>query len=238
MSRYVYSAIDFNKKTVKGTVSAESPYAARKHLRTKGLHPISIKESTLDKDSRSIARFFKRKSIGQIARFTRQLSTMISTGIKLTEALSVLHQQVPDINLRNAVTDIRDRVVTGESFADALSDHDDYFDLIYVSMVRVGEVTGTLSASLATIASFIERRQRLESKLMTAMIYPVILVILCIGAVLYLTIYVIPVIAEQIAKTGQQLPWLTRAVVNTSNVLTSWWAVVIIAAIGLIGWAM
>lgn len=236
MPRFAYVAIDHKRKTVKGSVSAESPYAARKHLRTKGLHPTKIKEVTGAEAKKTLTGLFRKGNKKQVAEFTKQMSTMLNAGIKLTESLTVLIQQIPDVQLRNAVTDIRDRVVTGESFADAMGEYEDYFDVIYVSMIRVGEVTGTLAHSLGTMAAFIEKRQRLASKMVTAMVYPAMLVVACIGAVLILTIKVIPVIAEQIAKTGQELPWITQVLVDTSDVLTSMWVFAIIGGLMLFVW--
>ena len=236
MPRFSYTAIDLEKKKVKGTVTAESPYAARKHLRSKGLHPTTLKELSSGLQGRSFRTIFRKTSKNQVAEFTKQLSTMLNADIKLTEALSVLTQQISDSNLKNTISDLRDRVVTGESFADAMSDHENYFDIIFVSMVRIGEVTGTLPESLSAVAAFMEKRQRLESKMVTVMIYPMILIILCIFAVLFLTIKVIPIVAEQIEKTGQELPWITSALVKTSHVLTSYWAIVVIAVIFLFVW--
>ena len=238
MPRFSYTAIDHNKKATKGVLTAESPYAARKHLRSKGIHPTEVKELAYDKEVKSLSSIFKKTNRGQIAEFTKQLSTMLNAGIKLTEALSVLVQQITDIRLKSAVADILDRVVTGESFADALDEYDDYFDVIYVSMMRVGEVTGTLSESLTTVAGFMEKRQRLQSKMTTAMIYPVILILGCITVVIFLTVMVIPTIAEQVEKAGAQLPWITRALVKFSGVIMSWKIVVIIAVIVVIVYAV
>ncbi len=234
MARFSYIAIDHKKKTVKGTVTAENSYAARKHLRAKGMHPTTVKELSASQEAFSLASLFKKSAKNQVVEFTKQLSTMLNADIKLTEALQVLIMQVTDVHLKNAITDIRDRVVTGESFADGLGEYDNYFDLIYISMIRVGEVTGTLPKSLSIMAGFMEKRQRIESKMATVMIYPVILIVLCLGAVLFLTIKVIPVIAEQIEKTGQELPWITRFLVGVSNVFTSWYLLVIIAATAMI----
>ena len=234
MPRYSYIAIDQKHKSTKGTVTAESPYAARKHLRSKGLHPTDLREIRATREGGGLARIFSKSSKTQVAEFTKQLATMLRAGIKLTEALGVLVQQVSDPRLRNIVNDVRDRVVTGESFADALTEYDNYFDLVYISMVRVGEVTGTLEESLLNIANFMEKRQRLESKMVTAMVYPVILLCFCIGAVIFLTIKVIPVIATQIEKTGAQLPWITQLLVNISHILTSWWVFVLLGAIAAV----
>ena len=238
MPRFSYTAIDHNRKRVTGTVTAESPFAARRHLRTKGFHPTAIKEAASRRQAKSLMSVFTKSSKGQVAEFTKQLSTMINAGIKLTDALSVLTQQVSDVRLRSTITDIRDRLVTGESFADALDDHEHYFDVIYISMVRVGEVTGTLGNSLTAIATFMEKRQRVESKMITAMIYPLILILGCIVVVLFMTIKIIPVIAEQISRTGDELPFLTKALVGLSELLTSWWAFVIIAGIIAFVWGV
>ena len=234
MPRFSYIAIDRNKSTEKGTVTAENAYAARKHLRAKGLHITTIKEVQLDKHTKSLMTVFKRSNKTQVAEFTKQLATMLQSGIKLTEALSVLVQQITDANLKNAITDIRDRVVTGESFADALNEYNRYFDVIYVSMIRVGEVTGTLPDSLKTIATFMEKRQKVESKIITAMIYPAILMVCCIAVVIFLTITVIPRVGEAIQKAGGQLPWITATLMKTANILTSMWAFLVITVFVLI----
>ena len=232
MPRYHYTAIAANGKKAKGAITAESPYAARKQLRVRNIHPTSVVEvGSTAEGKAALFSIFARRGKSQLIDFTKQMATLLNSGIKLTEALSVLTLQTSDVRFRNALTDIRDRVVTGESFTDALKDYSDYFDVIYVSMVRVGEVTGTLGGSFLTIANFMEKRQRVESKVITAMVYPVVLFLFCIAAILILTTVVIPKIANQIARTGQELPWITRQLMNVSYVLTSWWLLVLIAAV-------
>jgi type II secretory pathway component PulF len=146
--------------------------------------------------------------------------------------------QTSDIRFRNAITDIRDRVVTGESLADIMKSYPDYFDVIYVSMVRVGEITGALGKSFSTVAGFMEKRQKVESKMITAMIYPAVLIVFCIVAILILTTMVIPKIANQIIATGQKLPWITTQLMNVSYVLTSWWLLVVLIALMGIIWGL
>jgi len=236
MPRYHYIAIATSGKKVKGAITAESPYAARKQLRMRRIHPSSITEVRSRTESRSaLSSIFVKRNKTQIIDFTKQMATLLTSGIKLTEALSVLTLQTSDPRFRHALVEIRDRVVTGESFTDALKDYSDYFDVIYVSMVRVGEVTGSLGGSLATIASFMEKRRRVESKVMTAMIYPIVLVIFCLFAIIVLTTLVIPKIGDQIQRSGQELPWITKRLMDVGYVLTTWWLLVVIAGgIGII----
>ena len=239
MPRYHYTAIAASGKKVKGSISAESPYAARKQLRVRSIHPSSIAEVGSRTEGRAaLFSIFAKRGKTQIIDFTKQMATLLNSGIKLTEALSVLTMQSSDMRFRNALIDIRDRVVTGESFTDALKDYSDYFDVIYVSMVRVGEVTGTLGLSLSTIAGFMEKRQRVESKVITAMIYPFVLIFFCLAAILILTTKVIPNIGKEIERAGQELPWITRRLMDVGYVLTSLWLVVVIVAVVGGVWAL
>jgi general secretion pathway protein F len=239
MPRYHYIAIAANGKKVKGAITAESPYAARKQLRIRSIHPSSVTEiSSKAEDKTAVFSFFRKRNKNQIIDFTKQLATLITSGIKLTEALSVLTLQTSDVRFRNALCDIRDRVVTGESFTDALKDYSDYFDVIYVSMVRVGEVTGILGQSLVTIATFMEKRRRVEAKIKTAMVYPVVLIFFCLVAILVLTTTVIPKIGNEIARTGRELPWITRRLMDVGYVLTSWWLLLVIAVIAGLVWGL
>ncbi len=235
MPRYQYTAIAAGGKKVKGTITAESPYAARKQLRVRSIHPSSIHEiRSAAQNQRVLFPSLRKASRGQIVDFTKQLATLLNSGIKLTEALSVLTLQTSDHRFKTALTEIRDRVVTGESFTDALNEYRDYFDVIYVAMVRVGEVTGTLGGSLQTIANFMEKRQRVEAKVVTAMIYPIVLICFCMLAVLILTTKVIPKIGEQIERAGQELPWITAQLMGFSHLVTSWWILVILAGLAAV----
>ena len=235
MPRYHYTAIAAGGKKIKGSITAESPYAARKQLRVRSIHPSSIREiSSSTKNRTTLFKSVGKRNKGQVIEFTKQMATLLSSGIKLTDALSVLLMQINDMKFKNAVVDIRDRVVTGESFTDAIKDYSDYFDVIYVSMVRVGDMTGTLSQSLTTISYFMEKRRKVESKIITAMIYPILLIIFCFFVVLFLTVKVIPTIGQQIANTGQELPWLTKRLMDFGDIMTSWKLIIVIAALVVI----
>ena len=231
MPRYHYIAIAADGKKVKGSIAAESPFSARKQLRVRSIHPTSLDEISSKEDGRSsLFSIFGRSNKNQVVEFTKQMSTLLNSGIKLTEALSVLSMQITDVRLKNALSDIRDRVVTGESFTDGLKSYGDYFDVIYVSMVKVGEVTGSLGGSLGTIATFMEKRQRVESKVVTAMIYPLVLLFFCLVAILILTTTVIPTIGKQIEAQGHELPWVTQQLMNVGYVMKSWWLLVVFGA--------
>ena len=239
MPRYTYIAIAADGKKAKGTINAESPYAARKQLRIRNIHPTSINEIGAAEEGKSaIASVFTRTGKKQIIDFTRQMATLLNSGIKLTESLTVLTMQAPDTRFKNALTDIRDRVITGESLTDAMKDYDDYFDIIYVSMVRVGEVTGSLGTVFGTIGNFMGKRQKVESKIITAMVYPAILMFFAVVVILILTTFVIPKIGAQLVAAKQELPWITKQLMNVSYIMTSWWVLLVIAAIIGMVWGL
>lgn len=236
MPRFEYIALNAAKKTEKGTVTAENAYAARKQLRARGLHPVRLDAVRLETVSGGWRAIFDKSAKKDVADLTRQLATLLNAGIKLTEALSVLIGQVSNPRLRAAVTEIRDRVVTGESLADAMSEYEAFFDVVFISMIRVGEITGTLPNTLTTLSTMIEKRQRLDAKLTTVMLYPAVLMVVCVAVVLVIMTVVIPRIAEQLVKTGQQLPALTRGLIALSNMLTSGWSIVLLAGLVALVW--
>jgi type II secretory pathway component PulF len=240
MPRYHYTAIAAGGKKVKGALAADTPYAARKQLRVRNIHPTSITEQKSSREGRStLLSMLGKGNKSHMIDFTKQMATLLNSGIKLTESLTVLAMQTSEPRFKSAIADMRDRVMTGESFTDAMKDYGDYFDVIYIAMVRVGEVTGTLGNTLMTIANFMEKRQRVQAKVVTAMVYPIFLICFCFGAIVLLTTLVIPKIGEQIERSGQQLPWITQQLMNVGRAMTTWWQVLIIlSVIGVIIWAV
>jgi type II secretory pathway component PulF len=237
MPRFSYTAIDPKGKNVKGTINAENAYAARKLLRFRHLHPTELAQAGISEERRAwLMSLVPGSGRSQVMDFTKQLATLLNAGIKLTEALNVLIQQAPG-RFTHAVIDIRDRVVTGESFAEALADYPGYFDVVYVSMIRVGEVTGALDKSLSTIATFMEKKHRVESKVVTVMIYPFILLFFLLTAVIIITTVVIPPIAMQLKSLGQTLPLITQVLMGVGTAIKGYWYLIIVA-IGLAVWGI
>jgi len=238
MPRYSYTALAGGGKTVKGTVTAENPYSARKQLRARGIHATDVKQVSAESEVKSgFKNLFGRTKKSHIIEFTKQMSILLNSEIKLTEALSVMIEQTTDSRFRNVITDIRDRVVTGEAVGDALGDYTEYFDVVYISMIKVGEATGTLGRTMETVSGFMEKRRRIESKVMTAMVYPICLVTFGLFAIMILTIFVLPKIVNQIQKAGMALPLLTKILMATSNILINYWYVILFT-IGLVVFAV
>ncbi len=235
MPRYSYIALAAGGKTIKGTVTAESPYSARKQLRARGIHATDVSQAAAESEVKSgFMSMLVRTKKSHIIEFTKQMSILLNSEIKLTDALSVMIEQAPDARFKNVITDIRDRVVTGEAFAEALGDYTEYFDVIYISMIKVGEATGSLAKTMETISNFMEKRRRIESKIMTAMIYPACIVTVGFGAIIFLTTYVLPKIIVQLQKAKMKLPLITEIFMGVSNFIIHYWYALIICVVVIV----
>jgi len=234
MPTFEYIALDTGGKQARGSIAAESSSAARRLLRTRQLHatklrPISEAARTGRLEWRQI---FKGRRRRQVLDFTRQLGTMIDAEIKLTEALGVLISQTQDTKLSQVIQNIRDQVMSGESLADGLKQYSEWFDPIYVSMVRVGEVTGNLGRSLKLLGDYMGKRIRLEAKVKAALTYPAFLVVVCIIVIVILMTVVVPKITRIIEESGRSIPGITSFLMATSDFLLNWWWLILIGFFG------
>ncbi len=241
MPTYEYIALDATGKKSRGSVAAESAVAARKLLRNRRLHATKLTAvSETTRQGGSLTDFFagsRRRVL--VLNFTRQITTMIQAEVKLTEALEVLIKQSENRKFTQIMQNLRDQLLSGENLADGLKEYPLWFDQIYVSMVRVGEATGNLGKSLSLLTDYIARKHRLETKIKSAMVYPIILMTVCVGATLFLMTYLIPKLAKIIAAAGRDLPTITKIVLGISHFLLNyWWALIIgiFAVSGLFHW--
>jgi general secretion pathway protein F len=224
-------------KSVSGTRDAENVKALRGQLRKDG---ILLTEATEEAEAAEkqrgvdIKKLFQRPNVGDIAIMTRQLATLIRAKIPLFEALSALIDQVEKEGLRRALTNIRDQVREGISFADALKEHPTIFTDMYVNMVRAGEASGTLEAVLTRLTDFIEKQAKLKGKVTSAMAYPVLMMIIAITLISVLMVAVVPKVTSIFENMGRALPWYTRLLITVSEFTSSFWWVIL--GLGALGW--
>ena len=187
MPVYEYSALDINGKSVSGIIDAESALAARQKLRASRIFPVSIKEAgiiTAEKESKtfSLSRYFSRRvRLSEISLLTRHLATLLGAGFPLVSALDTLIPQTKSHVFKKTLANIKDSIIEGKSFADSLSLYPGIFSEIYTNMVRAGETSGTLEIVLERLADIAEKQQALRSQIRSALLYPVLMLI--VGAV-------------------------------------------------------
>lgn len=218
MPVYNYKAINDKGESVKGAVSAESVKIASDRLRKGGIYLSSIKEASASRRS-SVSLPWNRVSISELAVMTRQFSTLISSGLPLEMSLVALYDQTDDQKLKGILSQVRSRVSEGSSLHSALEEHEGTFSGLYVSMVRVGEASGTLDIVLDRLADFLEKQLELTSKIRGAMIYPAIMFVVGLGVLVFMMTFVIPKVANIFEASNKALPFVTVVLIGASDFL-------------------
>jgi general secretion pathway protein F len=229
MPVYEYKALGKKGSTRTGIIDADTPRDARNKLRIEGIHVVSIKEiESRRRQSHILPRFLARRNISDLAMVTRQMATLIESGIQLREAIGALIDQVEDRHLQTTFRDLREKITSGKSFADALADHPFYFNPLYVNMVRAGEAAGNLETILNKIADYLQAQSRMQGKISAALAYPIVMMIIGILVVIFLMTFVVPKIQVVLEQQKQQLPLPTQILANTSHFIMDWWPLLLL----------
>lgn len=236
MAVYEWRGINPSGKNVKGVRDADSPKALRMALRREGVMVTEVTEESVARKKKArevdLERLFRRVGAHDIAMSTRQLATLLKSGIPLVEALSALIDQLDQPDLKAAFTQARDKVNEGSSFADALGAHPKIFSNLYVNMVAAGEASGTLEAVLARLAEFLESQAKLKSKVTSALAYPAFMMLMSIGIISIMMVVVVPKVTAIFEDFDQTLPWYTNLLIWTSETVTSYWWLLLLLTVG------
>ncbi|HHH30799.1 MAG TPA: type II secretion system protein GspF [Polyangiaceae bacterium] len=220
-------------KTVQGLRDAENMKALRSQLRKDGILLTTASEEAAAQEAKKgnldLKKFFNRVNVGDIAIMTRQLATLTRAKIPLFEALTALIDQVEKDPLKRALTNVRDQVREGTSFADALADHPKIFEDMYVNMVRVGEASGTLEAVLTRLTEFIDKQAKLRGKVTSALAYPILMLLIAIILISVLMVAVVPKVTGIFENMGKALPWYTSLLIGVSDFTANFWWLILIA---------
>ena len=238
MPVFEYTALDAKGKTTSGIIDADGATAARQKLRATGIFPVSIRESQEAPEKKTtrivdLSRYLTRVKPAEIAMMTRQLATLITAGFPLVSALDALVPQTKSHRLKKVLTQVKDAIVEGKSFAAALSQYPGIFTHLYINMVRAGDTSGTLEIVLERLADIAEKQQDLNNRIQTALAYPVFMCIIGTLVLFVLLTYIVPSITAIFMDMNQVLPTPTRLLIFLSNFFkTFWWVifVVLIAA--------
>lgn len=240
MAVYEWRGIDGGGKKVKGVRDADSPKALRTLLRRDGILVTEVLEESVARVKKArevdLKRMFRRVTALEIAMTTRQLATLIKSGIPLVEALSALIEQIDQPELKAAFTQTRDKVNEGTSFADALRAHPKIFSPLYVNMVAAGEASGTLEAVLARLSQFLENQAKLKNKVIGAIAYPAFMALMGIAIIIVMMTVVVPKVSAIFADFDQSLPWYTTVLIFVSGMFTDyWWLLIGLTIAGVVG---
>jgi len=238
MPDYRYVAIDPQGRERKGRLSAANDDAARADLVRRKFHIVAVEAAgSKPAAGRSLFAFRRTKlSSKELALFTRQLATLAEVA-PLEEALRTLTRQSEAESARVVIGDVHAGLLEGRRLADAMARQPASFPPLYRAMVAAGETTGSLTTILARLADLLERQAEVRGKLIAALAYPIVLSFVAVGVVAALMIFVVPRVVEQFNDVGQQLPFLTRAVIAISSFAANWWwLIALLLAAAAFGW--
>lgn len=234
MPVFTYKAYDAAGAVKSGIEDADTARDARLRLRRKGLHVTDIEEIEAKAGKKQSAwsrRRQRRKTSRELPQVTRQLATLMRSGIPLNDGLKALVEQVESRTLEVVLRDVRERINTGASFAEALEQHPGVFPPLYVSMMRAGEAAGNSDVVLERLASFMMRQAQMKNQVMSALMYPIIM--LAVGAVVVsvLMIKVVPELISLVEAQGAELPMPTAVLKSITEFVTDYWPIMITGVI-------
>ena len=235
MSAFEYTALDAQGRELRGVLEGDSARQIRQLLRDQALLPVTVTEVSDAPKRKSFSfSFGNRIKTADLALLTRQLSTLVRSGIPLEEALLAVSQQSEKARVRSVVAGVRARVMEGRTLAEGLAAFPNVFPEIYRATVSAGEQSGHLDSVLERMADFTENRQVLQQKITNAMIYPVLLTVVCLGIVGLLLGYVVPEVVRVFEAGDRPLPILTRILIGASDLLRAWWWLLISVVVAAI----
>lgn len=233
MPTFQYKALNPSGGVAEGTLEASGRPDAFRQIEVLGLRPVSLAEKAAGKNGAAAGpgaglgnlqiKFQSSKvSARDLENFTRLLSSLLAAGVPLSRALVILYKESSKPVVSAKWKEIHDSVIDGTSLADAMSKSPETFPRVYTAMVQAGETGGFLDVVLAQIADFQAREKELKSKVMTAMLYPCILLVMALGVLTFLLVFFIPRFQKIFANFGGSLPLITQIIVAVSNVVRSY----------------
>jgi type IV pilus assembly protein PilC len=221
MSTYVFKAIDLTGGKARGEVEADSKQAVSDQLKQRGLIVLDIADKH---SSREIEfQFMKRVKANDLAIFSRQLSTMISSGMSILRALYVLEEQTDDKYLTETIVAVRKDVEAGLPLSDSMARHPKVFNPLFVAMTQAGEMGGVLEDALVRVANQLQKDDALRRQIKSAMVYPSLVIFFAVGVMMALVAFLVPVFEGVFKEFGGELPKLTQVSVLMSKVVTGYW---------------
>ncbi|MEJ2602215.1 MAG: type II secretion system inner membrane protein GspF [Gammaproteobacteria bacterium] len=241
MGAFEYVALDSAGREKKGVLEGDTARQVRQILRERTLVPLEVSEVAEKESSRQLSLSLRRGfSANELALVTRQLATLVHSGMPLEETLQAVAQQTDKPRTQSILLGVRARVMEGHTLAEGLEEFPQAFPEIYRATVSAGEQSGHLDAVLERLADYTETRQALRQRITNALVYPVVLVLMSLGIIAFMLSYVVPQVVGVFETTGAELPILTRILIGVSDFLREWWWLLLagIAAAGFGIWRL
>jgi general secretion pathway protein F len=238
MGAFEYIALDAQGRERKGLIEGDTPKHVRQLLRDKQLLPMDIQETAEKELKKGRARGFFRRGLStlDLALLTRQLATLLRSGLPLEESLQAVAEQTEKPRVQRIILGVRSKVVEGHPLADGLRDFPQAFPEIYRATVSAGEQSGKLDSVLERLSDYTESRQVMGQQVSNALVYPIVLMVLSFAIVSFLLAYVVPQVVAVFESGHQELPIATRILIGMSAFIRHYWIYALIM-LGIVIWA-
>jgi general secretion pathway protein F len=241
MGAFEYTALDTAGRSRKGVIEGDTPRHVRSLLRERQLLPLTVEQVAAQESKRqrgSRFGFARGVSAGDLSLLTRQLATLSKAGLPLEEALLAVSQQTEKPRVQSIILGVRAKVVEGHTLATGLADFPRVFPEIYRATVSAGEQSGHLDAVLERLSEYTESREQMRQKVMGALLYPIVLTIMCFGIVSILLTYVVPKVTDVFEANHAKLPLATRVLVGISDFMRNYglWMLIAAGVVGFFVW--
>ncbi len=223
-SLFSWEGTDRKGGKVKGEITGANTALVKAQLRKQGINPTKVRKKGISLLSRG-----KKIKPMDIALFTRQMATMMGSGVPLLQSFDIIGEGFDNPNMRKLVEEIKLEVASGNSLANSLRKKPLYFDDLYCNLVDAGEQSGALETLLDRVATYKEKTESLKAKIKKAMTYPIAVVLVAIVVSAILLIKVVPQFQSVFSSFGAELPAFTRMVISLSELMQEWWFVILIA---------
>lgn len=219
MKIFKYRAMKSDGTKVEGRFEANSKADVMNMITTSGYYPLMVEEVI---ESKQIEfKLFERVTTKDLAIFCRQFYTMLNAGVSITNAISILSNELPNKKLREILSEIEDDVKKGETLSESMARHKKYFPQLLISMVESGEISGNIDEMMLRMSVHFEKEYKLNNKVKSAMTYPSVLSVVAIGAVMFIMTFVMPTFVDMFEEEGITLPMITRAMLGASKFLSN-----------------
>ena len=238
MAAFDYQAVNSQGKSVKGVIEGDTARQVRGLLREQGLMPTEV-TSSLQKNTQSKERQFsfgggKKVSSTELALITRQLATLVEAGLPLEESLMAVGEQCEKNTVKSMIMSVRTKVTEGYGLAESMAEYPQIFNNLYRAMVAAGEKSGHLDKVLNRLADYTEKKQQLQSQIVQALVYPVIMTVVAVSVIAILLTAVVPKIVGQFEHMGANLPGTTKLLIASSDFLQNYGLLIVLLIIGAI----
>lgn len=236
MAEYIYTAVKEDKVTiVSGRVNAVDTVEARRKVRAMGLIPTSFQDaSAKTKKTKGDKQVIQALSLREKIDFTSTLEILTSTGIPIIEALLFIEQNSDSQRIRKITHEFRQQIIGGSTLGETLEKYRNIFGRVYIGLIKAGEDSGELDKTLVRMLDLLKKQDAVKGKVIGALIYPAIVVLLAIVAIIVMLVFVFPAFDEMFNNLGKPLPWITRACMDMGIFIKTYWALCLVSVIVVI----